>query len=92
MPELLDTLQEYQQVTRVLRAFEVGGRITNMTVSTVHDPNDPQPGMSGSIWTADMDYPPQMIEAIKANLMERQKKIADDLKAVGVIVPVELMR
>lgn len=81
MSDLLDKLREYEQIMRVIQCFDAGGRITGVTVST--SPNV-MPALFGNISTIDMDYPPQMIDAIKAVLQERRKKLADELVEIGV--------
>jgi hypothetical protein len=85
MPEMVDLLRDFEQVTRVIRAFEEGGRIMSIFVSTTG--SSPIPAISGLVSTADIDYPPQMVTAIKTALVERQANIAAELAGMGVTVP-----
>jgi hypothetical protein len=97
--EIIDNLRRYEEVTRTLQAFEAGGRIVSMSVSTpppIPPDTPPDPGLPpGPPWvpppvifavidTTDIVYPVGMVDAIKEALTKRRHMLVDELGRLGV--------
>lgn len=82
MPELVDLLRDYEEVTRVITAFDAGGRIVAMSVASEHNP-----ALGGTVSTRDMFYPQSMLDTVKTNLTTRRRTLAGELAKLGVTVP-----
>ena len=78
-------LTEHRRLVQALDHFANGGRIMAMTVagrSRRFGRGNLMPSISVS--TEDIDYPPQMVEAIKTALQARRQRILDELAGMGV--------
>ena len=77
---------ESNQITLALDMFAEGGVISAMTISPpLPKPEEPTIIRSPvAISTVGIEYPPQMVEAIKQELAKRQHEIEDELKQLGV--------
>lgn len=85
--------QEKLSIQAALGMLESGGKISAMTVSggTYEGPMPgPMPGMPGmtgmpvTVQTQNIDYPPQMTEAIKTALQPRLQQLTEELAQLGV--------
>lgn len=65
---------ENGDIGQALANFEAGGGIVRMTIGPTEVTID----------TTDIEYPPQMVEAIKAVLMQRQHAIVEELEKLGL--------
>lgn len=92
-----DTIQQLQamtmewtQISAAIEAFgREGARIVSMTISApgegVTGPETvPRPAIFAAVPTQHIEYPEQMVEAIKAALQRRKTEIESDLKGMGV--------
>lgn len=79
---MLDKLREYEQITRMIEVFALGGRITTMGATT--EPSVDQPPISAMISTLGWDYPAQMVTAIQGLLESQRQRLADELAQLGV--------
>lgn len=69
---------EKQMIQHAIQIFVMGGRIVEMIVAHPETPD------TAVVQTTYMEYPPQMIDAIRNALVERQKQITDELAELGV--------
>lgn len=87
---------EVRRIDLALKAFAEGGRIVAMTVGVIPPDIDLGPtssfdplvffesaGTGASVSTVHIDYPAQMVEAIRIALHARMEAIADELKGLG---------
>lgn len=81
MSDMINTLRDYENVTRAIMVLDGGGRIASMTLASVPGASIP---MGVTIDTQNMPYPPQMTQSILASLRERQSQIADELAGMGI--------
>ena len=78
--------EEYQNITRAIENLDGGGRIVTMVISA------PQPengngfpmGQAAVVPTQYINYPDQMIDAIKHAVDARMHEIRDELASLGV--------
>jgi len=79
-------VQERRSITAALASFDQGGRIIAMSVGQPPPADQPMPALFGGaqVNTAFIDYPPAMVEAIKAALTARQGAITNELAQLGV--------
>lgn len=75
-------MSELQRVSAGLDNLEKGGRIIGMQIAMADPPEGSVPSVYVS--TEGIDYPPQMIEAIKAALTARRTAVAKELADMGV--------
>lgn len=78
---------EKQIIQRALETFDAGGRIVAVIIGHQPAPGEPQrpPMMMGSpVPTAYIDYPPQMVDAIKAAFNSRLTVITEELSKLGI--------
>lgn len=78
-------IREHRHLGLALGYFDDGGRIVGMTVAgPAQRFGRGNLAPTIAISTYDIDYPPQMVEAIKTALQARQGAIIDELSALGV--------
>lgn len=77
---------EKQTIAMALEQLDRDGIILSMSIGPKPAPGQPSfPGMGGiQVDTSRMDYPAQMVEAIKGNLHQRQDEIEQELQGLGV--------
>lgn len=73
---------ELQSVDQAIAVFEGGGRIVSLTVASAMNQ---EPARSVLVQTASMDYPSQMVEAIKGYLSARAGAIRKELEGLGFV-------
>lgn len=71
---------EYQQLKRVIEAFNGGGHIISMTVAWAGG------GMNlpVTVNTTSIEYPPQMVTQIIASLEAKRSELREELAGMGV--------
>lgn len=94
----LDDIEKVNELSREKQAIDAaqemldrGGRIIAMTVSNAPPPSGRMaPFMSGvAVPTGYIEYPPQMVDAIKTSFAARRQVIEQELAKLGVTgVPV----
>ena len=77
-------MNEITNIGTALDNFDAGGRIIAMTISGPQTGDTPNPTTSIAIPTAFIDYPPQMVDAIRAALDARRDEITQQLSDLGV--------
>lgn len=87
IPQLGALMSEHQRIVSGLDNLGKGGRIVAMQIAMAARPPElpeqaPMPTVVVS--TDQMEYPPQMVEAIKAALAVRRDAIAAQLTEMGV--------
>lgn len=77
---------EKQTIQRALEAFAQGGRIVAMSVGQVSTEDDPRPPMmmGVAVPTAYIEYPAQMVDAIKQSFHDRLWAIGEELGKLGI--------
>jgi hypothetical protein len=73
-------MSELEQIGQAIALFNLGARIMNITVGRVMDVVPP----SVTVDTSYIQYPPQMIDAIKAAFTARENEIRAELTKYGV--------
>lgn len=74
-------------ILRALENFDNGGVIISLTISAEPPSENWVPErMAAIVSTIGMNYPPQMVEAIKGSLESRRDAIAEELEEMGVAV------
>ena len=79
MRQITELYQEFRTIDQAIGNLDTGGRIIQMSISS-----GPLGRMPVSVSTMDIEYPPQMVEAIKTVLRARQSAIRDELATLGV--------
>lgn len=79
---------EMRQINRAVEVIDANGMITAVVLTTTSLPPDtpdsPVHSTSTTIPTEGLQYPPQMIATIKAQLEERKAAINRELEELGV--------
>lgn len=80
---------ELNSLDAVEKAFDNGGVIVSMEISPgplpESTPENPQPPPFGiRVQTSGIEYPPQMIDGIKAQLSNRRHHIEEELQSLGL--------
>lgn len=76
---------EWTMINRAMQLFDLGARISSMTLSTTPDPGIPgQLPQIGTVSTEYMNYPQPMVETIKGMLVQRKQQIETELAQLGV--------
>lgn len=75
--------QQSQEIKRSLDVMDRKGTITAVTI-TVPSPEDVRDPDAATVSTIGLQYPPQMIEAIRTQLEARLHAIDDELASLGV--------
>jgi hypothetical protein len=77
---------ERDMIGRALTAFDQGGRIIGVTIGNPNPDNNPAPPWeyTSQISTEYMQYPQQMVDAIKSFLHQREEQIDSELQGLGV--------
>jgi len=82
--------EELRTIDMALANFDAGGAIVAMTVSAGEEtfpPTGPGPGgprTTVTVPTGALQYPQQMVDAIKAQFEARKNAVAQELTSVGV--------
>jgi hypothetical protein len=84
----------YTELNRLVQAHRMlsgsNSAITSMVISQLSEPDPDQPDQpqywarSTSVNTENMEYPPQMVNALLQQMEQREHTIADELKAIGI--------
>lgn len=85
IPQVSGLWQNYMATKAALDGFDHGGRIVMMQVTSGPPaPPDHPPTPAAWVPTVDIDYPPQMVDGIKAVLKARCDEIIKKLTDMGV--------
>jgi len=77
--------EEARSIATAIHNFDNGGRIVAMTVSAPEPaPMPPSPDMIATVMTGNMQYPPEMVMAIKTALEQRRAEIVAELTQLGL--------
>jgi hypothetical protein len=77
---------ERRSIVTALASFDRGGRIVGMTVGMPPPEGHPTPpvAMGAQVNTQYINYPPGMVDSIKAAFATRQQQITQELAQLGV--------
>lgn len=83
-------VDEYKALGIALDNLERGGRIVAMSIAgpvpeLPEGAPEPPPDPGATVPTRSIDYPPQMVTAIRAALEQRRGEIAQELTDLGVV-------
>lgn len=84
---------ELSRINAALGLFDGGGRIVSITIADASMPAPPSipvpidsagPVLFVTVQTSFMDYPAQMVEAIKSMLAVREEEVANEMSGLGL--------
>ena len=76
-------VRERRSIQQAMEAFDSGGRILAITVGQPPPEGIPFP-TGPMVSTQHIDYPPQMVDAIKEAFTTRQGQISEELAKLGL--------
>lgn len=77
---------ELNAITQTNAMLDEGGRIIGLTVGKQSDSEPPYWQFTSAINTEYMQYPPTMVEAIKAFMTSRKQTIESELSDLGITI------